>query len=60
MGEFIMDTQGEDNNLSAVFIAEKRTNTFIPLLLWRKYKELKGWKTLNFISTYSIANSVIF
>ena len=31
MGEFIMDTQGEDNNLSAVFIAEKRTNTFIPL-----------------------------
>ena len=55
-----MDTQGEDNNLTAVFIAEKRTNTFIQLLLWRKYKELKGWKILNFISTYSIANSVIF
>lgn len=25
-----MDTQGEDNNLTAVFKAEKRTNTFIP------------------------------
>ena len=30
MGEVIMDTQGEDNNLTAVFKAETRTNTFIP------------------------------
>ena len=42
MGEVIMDTQGEDNRLTTVFIAEKRTNTFIPVERSNKVDALYG------------------